>query len=191
MENEAKPKVKFSGNTLAQKQKVLETYATLASQLESKVLAVEATAKKLKIPRTRVKHILHGQALLSKSNEIKKAAQANVEKDLYVQVYKDKAPVLENIVQLTLTNIQEFLVALSADEEKKRNLTVRDIKDLATISTHLNEVLRLELGKSTQKVEVAQYSYNKVQVVLDDLRKIDPVFEYPLLQEVNEENSDA
>lgn len=97
------------------------------------------------------------------------------------EVLKDKVPILKEIVGTSLTAVQEYLVELGTNKERLHSLSVSEMKGLADVAKSLNELLRLELGQSTQNVQVVQYSFNEAKVMLEDLRKIDPVFEYPAL----------
>lgn len=106
------------------------------------------------------------------------------------EVLKDKVPILKEIVGTSLTAVQEYLVELGANKERLHSLSVSEMKGLADVAKSLNELLRLELGQSTQNVQVVQYSFNEAKVMLEDLRKIDPVFEYPALDHEESEKAD-
>lgn len=84
--------------------------------------------------------------------------------------------------------MKEFLTELAQTPERLHALSLIEVKNLASIGVDLNEMLRLEMGQSTQNIEVVQYSYNETKVMLEDLKKIDPVFEYPELDDVEEAN---
>lgn len=139
-------------------------------------LSVAEIAQRANLSPTVVKAIV-SRAALRKEAEAKR-------KEITQAVMVEKVPLLKEIVGLSLTTVKEFLETLSKDEDRKADLTVADVKGLATIGKELNEMLRLELGQATQNVQVVQYSYTEAKNLLDNLRKLDPVLEYPELEDV-------
>ena len=99
-------------------------------------------------------------------------------KELNELLLESKIPTLKNIVALSLNSIQDYLMKLQ-DPEEKEKLTSKQAKDLACIAKDLNELLRLELGQSTQNVQIVQFSLEQTRHIFEDLRAIDPVMEYP------------
>lgn len=115
-----------------------------------------------------------------KRNDLKGKADALFE-NVKEAVFEDKVPILKDIIGLTLNQVKDSLEYLSQDEERKARLSPRDIRDLTGIARELNDLLRLELGQSTVNIQSTTQTHQSVHVILDDLRKIDPVFEYPEL----------
>ena len=100
------------------------------------------------------------------------------------EVYEDKIPLLKDIVGMSLQQVKESLQELAKDPERKAKMSIRDIRDLAGVGRELNDLLRLELGQSTENIAVktVTHSHQSMHVLLEDLRKMDPVFEYPKLE---------
>ena len=124
---------------------------------------------------------------------LKKQAETH-RKEITQAVLEDKVPLLKKITQLSLTTLASYLEDLSTDEEKKSNLTTKDGLDLANITHKINEVLRLELGQSTQNVAVqAQVTHDQAQGILEHLRLKDPVFGefYPELKQLETHDTTA
>lgn len=111
----------------------------------------------------------------------KKISVKDVRQEVKEEMLLAKVPILEEIVSLSLNTVKEFLVELSTNEVKKVLLTTKEAKDIMAICKDLNEMLRLELGQSTQNLAVVEMSYDQTKNLLDDLRAKDPVFEYPLI----------
>lgn len=107
------------------------------------------------------------------------------------EILQDKIPILKEIAELSLVAVRDKLLELSDPEKNAEMLkTMRDIKDLSNIAQGLNEMLRLELGQSTQNVAVnAQMSLEQTITIFKELANKDRVFEYPLLDEGNEKES--
>lgn len=108
------------------------------------------------------------------------------EKDKIVgEVLKGKLPILREIAGLTLITVRNFMEDLNSDPAKKAALNIGDIKQLASIAKDMNELARLEEGKSTQNVhavhEVAFKVEKDVTVLLEELKVHDPFVEYPAI----------
>ena len=95
-------------------------------------------------------------------------------------VLEEKIPLLKEIASLSLMNVRDFLGELSDPVKRSERLsTMKDARDLAAIASQLNEMLRLELGQSTSITETVSYSFEAIKVLLTDLSKVDPIFDYP------------
>lgn len=113
-----------------------------------------------------------------------KQAIKNVEKAVKEEIFKDKVPALKEIVGSTLLQVKKAIEELNDPEIRSKMIrSIADVKNLAAIATDLNTLLRLELGQATENIQVAQFSYQQTRVVLQELAKKDPVFEYPQLPE--------
>lgn len=129
------------------------------------------------------------RAIALKHNIIEQGRQLH--KEIKEEVLKDKIAILKNIVGTSLSTLKEYLDELSRDKERLHSLRVSEAKGLSDVAKNLNELLRLELGQTTQNVQVVEYSYNETKVMLEDLKKMDPVFEYPALGEDEEDPESA
>jgi hypothetical protein len=98
------------------------------------------------------------------------------------EAFKGKVPVIKDIISRSLTAIQETLMTFENEDVRKEMLSrPADIQALTKVVSDLNNLLRLELGESTQNIAIKSNSYQETRVVLQELRKIDPVFDYPEL----------
>jgi hypothetical protein len=100
------------------------------------------------------------------------------------KILQEKVPLLNNITTLTLNALLEFVKELDDPEvRKKKIVTIADARGLSAIVKELNDVVRLELGKATQKIDVNhQMSLPEAQKVIDSIRAIDPIFDYPTIE---------
>lgn len=141
---------------------------------------ISRVAYDLRLSTKRVEQCAKKANLLQEAKAIKQEVKN--------EIFRDKVPLLKDIVNLSLNSVKEFLTELAQTPERLHALSLIEVKNLASIGVDLNEMLRLEMGQSTQNIEVVQYSYNETKVMLEDLKKIDPVFEYPELDDVEEAN---
>ena len=115
------------------------------------------------------------------NRELKRVAK-NVEKKIIKEVYKDKIPVLKDIVGLSLQALRESLMELGDPERRREVLSqAKDMSALAKLAADVNGLLRLELGESTHNIAAVTYNFQQTRHILQDLRKQDPVFDYPVL----------
>ena len=102
--------------------------------------------------------------------------------------FKSKIPVIKDIVGMGLDAIRETLKALGDPEVRATMLAnVRDVATLTKVVTDLNTLLRLEQGQSTENISTVSHSFQETRMVLQDLKKKDPVFDYPELPESTDE----
>lgn len=137
---------------------------------------VGVIAKDLGVSPTHVRNVVD-------ANELKPFVQ-EMQQRVAREVLVDKVPLLKEIAQTTLTAIKEFVGKLEDKKFRDRFITsVRDLKDLTAIVSDVGSMLRLELGQSTQNVEVKnQMSLDQTVAVLKELSTRDPVFEYPTIE---------
>lgn len=94
------------------------------------------------------------------------------------ELLKDKIPLLREVAGLSLAGLRSFLEELITDKEKMKKLTLKDARDLSAIAKEQNETLRLELGQSTEKIELVRKVEKDVTIILEDLKKEDPFVDY-------------
>lgn len=102
-------------------------------------------------------------------------------KSLIRKHWEEKIPTIRDIIGLGLNGIKECLTELQ--DPDIRRVMIKEAKDLAALTkvvTDLNMLLRLEENKSTQNVAVNRTNYGETRVVLQNLAKVDPVFQYAL-----------
>ena len=126
------------------------------------------------------------ESIVAIVKEDKHAVKRIIEDDDIAQeraelAFENKVPTINNIINLSLACINDTLKDMAACEELRRRMLgrVSDISLLAKTVESLNMLLRLELGKSTQNVAVKN-SYQQTRQVLQEIAKVDPVFEYPV-----------
>ncbi len=116
-------------------------------------------------------------------------AVKDIKTDIINAAFEEKVPVLKEIVGHSLHAIRESLKELADPEVRKVMLSrMSDISSLANTLKGINELLRLELGQSTQNIDIKSQknSYQETRIVLQELSKKDPVFSYPELPPVEE-----
>lgn len=114
---------------------------------------------------------------------VKKFTNRCVER-IRTELFKDKVPALKKIVEDSLAALGEALAELRDPEIRAKILCdAKSMKALAGVVADMNGLLRLELGQSTENVQQVSYSYQQIRVGLQELAKMDPVFEYPKLPE--------
>lgn len=99
---------------------------------------------------------------------------------ILVAAFKHKVPMLRDIVDLSLTAIKESLEELK-DPERRREMLgrVSDIASLAKLVTDLDGLLSKELGQVTA-TETISHNYQETKIILQELKKKDLVFDYPV-----------
>lgn len=119
------------------------------------------------IPVNIVRSIINRAKLREKATQIKK--------EVLTETLHEKVPLLKEVVDLSLTAVRDWLQELVANEDRKEALSAAEIAQVANIAKNLNEMMRLELGKATHRVEVNEYNFQETKVVLQQLKE-DPVF---------------
>lgn len=95
--------------------------------------------------------------------------------------WEQKIPVMRDIVAMGLSGIKETLKEMIDPEVRAKMIrNINDLSALTNIVDKLNILLRLEEGKSTANVETKHTTYQETRHVLQELGKIDPVFDYPV-----------
>lgn len=127
--------------------------------------------------KMRIKHSV--VADIVKKNNVEKGRDK-----IKKEVLRDKVTLLKDIVGQSLEVTKEYLDEMKDPEVRKiRMRTPSDMAQFALVATKLNEMLRVELGESTQNIAVVHYTVEQTRKILSDLKKTDPVFEYPELDE--------
>lgn len=118
------------------------------------------------------------QVKLVVSRAALKEQAEGIRKDIMVETMKTKVPLLREVVSLSLLTLRDFLQTLQTDEARKERLTVKDAKDLSAIAKEINDIARLELGQSTQNIEVVSRVEKDINVIIDELKQKDPFANY-------------
>ena len=110
-------------------------------------------------------------------------------KNIVHKVLQKRVPFLEEIADLSLSAVVARLRDLKDPEKREKMLaTTTDILNLSKIAQNMNAMLRLETGQSTSNVSLsAQMSLDQTLTIFKELQSKDKVFEYPLLEEDDED----
>lgn len=106
------------------------------------------------------------------------------------RIYADKVPTIEKIIGSSLHVLNKTMGEIATKESMRKKM-IRNVKDLELLKNvvkDLNILLRLELDKSTENVAIGgsvnhAHTYEQTRVAIQELRKVDPVFDYPELPE--------
>ena len=105
-----------------------------------------------------------------------------------LKAYNEMIPVIRETVGLGLDAIREGLKEMTLDPEfRAKHLSrLSDFNMLTSIIEKLNGILRLEEDKSTVNVasNITRRSYQETRQAIQELKKVDPVFDYPKLAEL-------
>lgn len=104
------------------------------------------------------------------------------------RMYSEKIPTIEKIIGSSLHVLNKTMGEIATKEtvRKKMIRNVKDLELLKNVVKDLNILLRLELDKSTENVAIqgkVSHSYQETRAAIQELKKIDPVFDYPELPE--------
>lgn len=152
-------------------QEIIDSYFEHNPVCDTQKQVVERVARDTGTSRERVEGVIKKGLLRERGKEQKL--------EITNEVYGKKIPLAEEIVGLSLVGLRDWVKKKVQDGIDDTD----DAKAILSITTGLHNLLRLELGKSTQNVEVVQTVHRDVSVVLDDLRKKDPFRTYPVVVE--------
>lgn len=129
--------------------------------------ALEETARTLNLSTVRI-------AKAVKKQKLKEEAQ-KIRQNITEEVYKEKVPLMQDIVGLSLSKLKDWLMALQPEDIE----SPKDAQSLANIASSIENLARLELGKSTVNVAIeahATYTIEQTQQLIADWSKKDKVF---------------
>lgn len=115
------------------------------------------------------------------------------DENVAVQIAKDniknKLPVIKDIIGMGLDAIREALIDMTSNPEIRAQVlsTPSQIQSLTRTIESLNNIARLEQDLSTQNVSQRTHTYETTRVALQELKKLDPIFDYPELPEKGHE----
>lgn len=142
---------------------VLREFFEIRPTCNSYQQAVSEVSKKLGINRETVSQILQ-----------KSAAQkeAKRQREEYADIlYSQKLPLAKSIVGKSLVEVDNFLTTFKPSN-------VQEAKDLVKMATDMTTLLRLELGQSTQQIEIIHKTQKDITVILQELKEADPFMTY-------------
>lgn len=159
--------------------------------------SLKAHSKKTPAWRQAAKRILTLKGSGFSEAQISKLTDANIDfvrkvvsddeiaDEISVEIYEKKIPTMQEIINLSLHSINQTIKEMAADESLRKVMlgSMKDVALLTKVVSDLNTLVRLELGQSTQNVEVHQHThtYQETREAIQELKKIDPVFDYPEL----------
>lgn len=91
-------------------------------------------------------------------------------------IYASKIPTAKEVVGWSLEKLATFV-------KENRPVTWEDAQRLTKIATDMQMLLRLELGQSTQNIELVTRTQRDVTAIIQDLSANDPFVDYPALPE--------
>lgn len=110
--------------------------------------------------------------------------EARIQRREYAdRIYEDKLQLAKGIIGKSLMKLNDYL-------DNFVPTTIEDAKGLTKIATDITGLLRLELGKPTQQVEVMHRTNKTMTVVLSELKAADPFMDYPELEVVQEKKDE-
>lgn len=103
--------------------------------------------------------------------------------------FEEAAPTIKDIIGLGLNALKATLEEM-VDENVRRKMigNVRDLASLTKVIGDLNNFLRIDQGQSTMNLETHSKSFQETRHVFQELRKKDPVFDYPQIPEAKVED---
>lgn len=106
--------------------------------------------------------------------------EEEINRSIIQRQWANKIPIMRDVVAMGLNGIHETLKEMANPEVRQKMIrNVADLSALTKIVESLNMLLRLEEGKSTSNVSnKVTHTVQETKVLLRDLAKIDPVFEY-------------
>ncbi|OQB10444.1 MAG: hypothetical protein BWY21_00365 [Parcubacteria group bacterium ADurb.Bin216] len=98
------------------------------------------------------------------------------------QNFQEKIPLIKEIIGVGLDVIRDELRALLDPEVRAEKLKkITDVAAVSKLVSDLNTLLRLEQGQSTENIATSTKSYQETRHVIQELKRTDPVFDYPEL----------
>lgn len=119
-----------------------------------------------------------------KDETVKRGVQ-EIKDKIKEEAFKEKIPIIKEIMGLSLYAILETMREVSEDPELRRTVlsSAKDITTMTQAATNLNNLLRLDLGQSTENILIKNHTIQETQGILQELKIKDPVFDYPELPE--------
>lgn len=146
---------------------IIETFLEASTNGFSDKEALEETARECNLTTTRVAKAVKKQKLKEEAKKIRQ--------EITEEIYKEKVPLMQDIVGLSLQKLKDWLQRLTPDDIQGP----KDAQCLANIATSIENLNRLELGKSTVNVAIeahATHTIEQTQNLLTEWSKKDKVF---------------
>jgi hypothetical protein len=150
---------------------VIRAFFELRPVCDSHKETALAVSKQLNLSYSRVFGIIK-TALLRQEAVIQRREYADL-------LYKEKIPIAKSIVGHSLQKVDDYLQNFSPT-------SIQDVKDLVGIAKDMTHLLRLELGESTEKIEIIHKTQKDVTVLVEEARRNDPFTDYAELVESND-----
>jgi len=143
--------------------KILQEFFVVRPTVASHQQAALEVSKKVGVPLYKVIGILQKASAQS---------EAKKQREEYADlIYSQKMPLAKSIVGKSLMEVDEFLTTFKPSN-------VQEAKDLVKMATDMTTLLRLELGQSTERIEIIQKTHKDVTIILEELRQTDPFMDY-------------
>lgn len=101
-------------------------------------------------------------------------------KALAKENYKNKLPMMKDIIGMGLDTLIKTMRELVSDDVRRQYVlsNVGEMVQMKNLVKDLEMLVRLEEGKSTENIAVG-HSFQKTREAIIELKKVDPVFDYP------------
>jgi hypothetical protein len=144
-------------------EEVLREFYTVIPGAANQKEAIKEVALKTKYPINMVTKIVTNDIIRQEAKEQRrKYADA---------IYEDKITVIKTIVGVGLEGVLDFI-------KNNKPKDYNEARTIVSMATDLTKLLRLEMGQTTQKVELVHTQQKDITVILDELQQTDPFVDY-------------
>ena len=142
----------------------MDTWFEVAPTCDGFSQILSAVSKKLSCHPAHIIHVVKKMNLQQLAKEQKK--------EITEEIYAEKIPLAKRVVGLSLE-----AAAIYLQDFQPKN--IQEAQTCVTMATQINNLLRLELGKSTENVEILHRAERPLVTILESLQKNDPFVQYP------------
>jgi len=159
------PPIPYTGKMrFVSDKKIIELWFKFAPEVDNFGQLACRVATALFIPREKVERVIKKARL----RELAKEQRELITQELYAE----KMPIAKAIVGMSLAKLEDFL-------KHYRPVSIDGAKELKNIAVDMNNLLRLETGKSTANVDIHVTTQNKsAEEILAELKVNDPFKDY-------------
>lgn len=143
---------------------IVEKFLELRASADSDAQAIFETSAELGVASKKVSRAVNRKEVKTQAKEIRVK--------ITEELFKDKIPMMKNIVGVSLHKTLAFL----KDFEP---CTIDDVRALALVFKDIQMMLRLDMGQSTENISVqhsGNYTVEQTQKLLVDLQTKDKIF---------------
>ena len=171
-----RPSKRFSTKTPPIEQEVLRAYYECRPTVTTDAVALQVVMNKVGVTERAAERII--------AKHFAKEEGKKQRREYADEIYKEKIPIAKAVVAMSLDKLCAFVNNCTVE-------TFEDAKALSKIASDMNVLLRLELGQSTNNVEVITRTEKSVQTLLGELKEVDPFVNYTEITDVPTQKSDS